>query len=304
MYYLYKIINLLNNKLYIGQSIKPENRWRDHKEDANAYKNRTRKNLEKILVIDRAIAKHGLENFEFEVIASCLTQKDANDTETLLVQQYNSHISNGYGYNVAYGGMNAPKTDEWRQKVSEHHKKYYAERPELIEKLKQDRKIWHEANPDALKGENCPRFGKPPPQASIDALVNYCKTTPPRKGATNSEEHIRKFSEANSGEKNCNFGKPRSEETRKKIGDGNRGKVRTQEVKDKISKTKTGNSKPNSGSFKPGQVAWNKKTHPSPEDFEIYKKYQSGQTINSLSVEYNKLWKTIKKAIVRVTSSN
>ncbi len=292
IHYLYRITNLINNKIYIGQTKNISKRWSDHRKAATANK--------PTQAIHHAMIKHGLDNFEFEIIAACTNQEDTNETETLLVSQYNSHISNGEGYNVAYGGFNATKTDEWKQKVSEHHKQYYAERPELIEKLHEDRKKWHEANPDALKGENSPRFGKPPPQASIDHLIHLSQTNPSRKGKKNSEEHIRKFSEAHSGEKHRLFGKNQSEETKQKIGDGNRGKVRTQEMKDQMSKIKTGNSKPNSGSFQPGQAAWNKKTDPSPEDYEIYQKYQAGQTINSLAVEYDRLWKTIKKAIVRV----
>lgn len=301
MHYLYKIVNLLNNKIYIGQSINPNNRWKDHQQDANGYKNGTRKDLTRILVIDRAIAKHGVENFEFEVITSCLTQEDANEIETLLVSQYDSHISNDKGYNVAYGGSNAPKTDEWKQKVSEHHQEYYKEHPELIQKMHDGFQKWHAENPDAMKGENCHLYGKRPSKSTIENLVKYVTTTPPRKGMKNSEEHIRKSSEANSGEKNCNFGKPRSEETRNKIGNGNRGKVRTQEMKDHTSKVKTGNSKSNSGSFKPGLVPWNKKTSPSKEDFEIYQKHLAGQPITAIASEYKKLWKTIKKAINRAS---
>lgn len=295
IFYLYKITNKINNKIYIGQTINVSNRWTDHKIAA--------KNNKPTQIIHHALIKHGLENFIFEVIASCLTQEDANDTEALLIEQYNSYISNGCGYNVTLGGANASKTEEWKQKVSEHHKQYYAEHPELIEKLQEDFQKWRQENPEALKGENSPRFGKPPPQASIDALVNYCKTTPPRKGKKNSAEHIRKSSEAHSGEKHFLFGKNHPEETKKKIGDGNRGKVRTQEMKDHISKVKKGNSLPNTGSFKPGQAAWNKKIIPSAEDLEIYNKYNSGQTIRSLAQEYNKLWKTIKKAIVRANKN-
>ena len=43
------------------------------------------------------IRLYGLENFEFEVVACCKTQDNANELETLLVMQYDSFIKNGKG---------------------------------------------------------------------------------------------------------------------------------------------------------------------------------------------------------------
>lgn len=103
---LYKITNLINNKVYIGQAINIVKRWSNHR---RAYF------LNKpTQAIHFALIKYGLDNFEFEVIACCKSQDDANFLETELVTQYNSFISNNNGYNATYGGMNAPKSDEWK----------------------------------------------------------------------------------------------------------------------------------------------------------------------------------------------
>jgi group I intron endonuclease len=118
MHYLYKITNLINNKGYIGQSIDPEYRWKNHQTDARAWIKQNRKNSNKILIVDRAIAKYGVENFSFEVIAYCSTYEDTNNTETLLVEQHGTHVSK-WGYNVAFGGINAPRTEEWKQALRE-----------------------------------------------------------------------------------------------------------------------------------------------------------------------------------------
>ena len=48
--------------------------------------------------------KYGIENFNFEIIATCKDLKDADYTEMELIRQYKSHISFGIGYNVARGG--------------------------------------------------------------------------------------------------------------------------------------------------------------------------------------------------------
>jgi len=107
---LYRITNKINGKIYIGQATNISKRWSDHR--AAVQK------LKPTQIIHHAMIKYGLDNFEFEVIASCKTQEDANETETELVKQYDSFISNGKGYNATLGGMNAPKTEAWRNHMS------------------------------------------------------------------------------------------------------------------------------------------------------------------------------------------
>lgn len=113
--YIYKITNLINNKVYIGQSIDVKQRWRQHKYE-------TKKDKPK-MIINRAMKKHGIENFSFEVIASCFDMSAANDAETFIVAQENSLIPNGY--NVTNGGYNSPKTKEWKQQMSLKAKERY-----------------------------------------------------------------------------------------------------------------------------------------------------------------------------------
>jgi hypothetical protein len=107
IHYLYRITNLINGKVYIGQTVQPDKRWYQHRSDA----------ANPVMIISRAIKKYGANAFEFEIIAGCKTWDDTNDAETLLVQQYNCQVPNGY--NVAPGGLNAPKSEEWKQKVSQ-----------------------------------------------------------------------------------------------------------------------------------------------------------------------------------------
>lgn len=63
---IYKIENLINHKCYIGQSVKIEQRWKNHKITA---KNLNDKNYDNPLY--RAIRKYGIENFSFEIIEEC-----------------------------------------------------------------------------------------------------------------------------------------------------------------------------------------------------------------------------------------
>lgn len=108
---LYKITNLINGKIYIGQAADVSKRWYDHRRAIKLNK--------PTQIVHHAMIKYGLDSFEFEVIACCKTQEDANETETLLVSQYNSFVKNGNGYNATLGGYNAPKSEAWKQAMKD-----------------------------------------------------------------------------------------------------------------------------------------------------------------------------------------
>lgn len=125
MHYLYRIMDTLSGKVYIGQSNKENERWRQHKYFARQE--------EPIQYIHRAMKKYGIENFIYEIIAMCRTQEDADKTEIEIIKQYDSR-NKEYGYNVAPGGDHAwnvglpselqpmygkHHTEESRKKISE-----------------------------------------------------------------------------------------------------------------------------------------------------------------------------------------
>ena len=109
---LYRITNLINGKVYIGQAADVSKRWSDHRRAVKLNK--------PTQTIHHALIKYGLEHFAFDIIACCLTQEDANETETVLVSQYDSFVANGKGYNATHGGMNAPKSEEFKQTMRDH----------------------------------------------------------------------------------------------------------------------------------------------------------------------------------------
>ena len=110
MHYLYKITNILSNKVYIGQSGNPDYRWSQHKSHARGNKSPQ--------YIHYAMAKHGIENFIQEVIATCKNQDDANELESILIIQYNSRDKQ-FGYNIKPGGNVAPQAEETKIKIRE-----------------------------------------------------------------------------------------------------------------------------------------------------------------------------------------
>jgi group I intron endonuclease len=108
MHHLYKVINQINGKIYIGQTSNLSKRWNEHKFAV--------KNNRPMQIIHHAFIKYGLDNFKFEHIASCQIQAEANEIETLLILQEDSFVPNGY--NSTLGGANAPKTEEQKRKIS------------------------------------------------------------------------------------------------------------------------------------------------------------------------------------------
>lgn len=90
---IYKITNKINGKVYIGQSMHPEERWRAHCWKLTNYKS----------MISEAIQKYGQENFSFEILG---WYEDYNQKEKDFIQEYNSLAPNGY--NIALGGEQPP----------------------------------------------------------------------------------------------------------------------------------------------------------------------------------------------------
>ena len=90
--YIYRIINLVNGKCYIGQSSNPKQRFLEH----------TRKACNTNEKMKRAVAKYGRQNFKMEFLYH---GKDYNEQEKFFIEKYNSIKE---GYNIAKGGNEPP----------------------------------------------------------------------------------------------------------------------------------------------------------------------------------------------------
>jgi group I intron endonuclease len=88
---IYKIENLINHKIYIGQSVEIEKRWQKHLSAKDDF------------VIHRALHKYGKENFSFQIIEEC-NLLDLDKKEKYWITYYNSLVPNGY--NMIQGGSN------------------------------------------------------------------------------------------------------------------------------------------------------------------------------------------------------
>lgn len=106
--WIYKITNIQNNKVYIGQTIRPiKDRFHRHINDA----------MNNILDTHfaRAIRKYGKNNFIIEEIDSANNQNELNEKEQYWIRHYNS-INEGYNETDAIskcgGNTYLSKTEE------------------------------------------------------------------------------------------------------------------------------------------------------------------------------------------------
>lgn len=95
---IYKITNQINNKIYIGKTIRePQTRWKEHiqySHQPNRYNT----------PLYQALRKYGPDYFTFEIIEDNLTDiNELNEKEKYYINLYHS-ASHELGYNIAIGG--------------------------------------------------------------------------------------------------------------------------------------------------------------------------------------------------------
>lgn len=88
-YIVYRWINRVNSKSYIGITCDPSARKRAHKNGHSGS------------VLSKAIAKYGVKNFEYTILESGLPLNEAIDKEIAYIEEFNSF---GGGYNLTKGG--------------------------------------------------------------------------------------------------------------------------------------------------------------------------------------------------------
>lgn len=113
--WIYKITNIQNNKVYIGQTIRPiKERFHRHINDA----------MNNILDTHfaRAIRKYGKDNFIIEEIDNANSQDELNKKEQYWIQHYNS-VNEGYNETDAIskcgGNTYQSKTEKEMEDIKE-----------------------------------------------------------------------------------------------------------------------------------------------------------------------------------------
>lgn len=101
---IYLIKNIINNKIYVGQTINSLNeRFYGHTKHKTG-------------IIGEAIKKYGKENFIIEQIEICNSIEQLNEREIFWIKFYNCIAPNGY--NLAGGGLNKIMHESTKEKLS------------------------------------------------------------------------------------------------------------------------------------------------------------------------------------------
>lgn len=106
--YIYKTINLVNNKIYVGKK-------KGSIEETESY-------LGSGKILLDAIKKYGRENFKKEILCICSSFSEQNEKEKYWISQLNSRDLT-IGYNIGLGGefgdvfTNHPDKEKIREKI-------------------------------------------------------------------------------------------------------------------------------------------------------------------------------------------
>jgi group I intron endonuclease len=203
-YGIYRIINIINNKIYIGSSSNLKSRKYKH---FNSLLRDSHYNKH----LQSAYNKYGKENFKWEIIEYVQIIENKEEFKKLLLEreQYYLDLYESYNSNIGYN-MSISASSRLGVKLSE----------ETIRKRTESRKYY-----------------KP----SEETRRKLSKSL---KGKRLSEETKEKIRKAHTGENNYQYGKPLPEETKKKISESlkgrGKGKKLSEETKKKISDALTG----------------------------------------------------------------
>ena len=191
MGYIYKITNKVNNKVYIGQTIRTvEERYQRHLSEAKRRTNRP---------LYDSMNHYGIGNFMVETIVEADNAK-LNELEAFYISEYNS-TDRAVGYNLTTGG------DSCRVCLSEEAEaKRVAKIVAAHLGTKQSRETI-EKRVAKVRGRKCSEDAK---QRMSEAQKERFKYSPgTRLGAVTTDEMKQKLREAN-------LGKKQSEETKLK----------------------------------------------------------------------------------------
>lgn len=148
---IYCIRNLVNNKIYIGQSICVEDRWSKHLSSLRRDVNDNRS-------LQEDWNKYGESSFRFDLLESC-SKEELDERESFHIGQFQSDTI----YNFTDGGRKGFKHNPELLKLeSDIQKKKYEDNPELREQRKVDAlKQWSNPKIKAkIMGERNGMYGR------------------------------------------------------------------------------------------------------------------------------------------------
>lgn len=154
---VYKATNLINGKIYIGQTINTlEYRKNQHLREAKSKRRST-------VYFHNAILKYGFENFVFEEIDCADTQEELNSKEQKWIAYYSSN-NKEYGYNLDSGGKSSGyKSTSTKEKIGVTSKEKWSNpitAQKMLDGLKKGTEVWQQQCREQRVSFKCPYCGK------------------------------------------------------------------------------------------------------------------------------------------------
>ena len=150
---IYKVTNLKNNKVYIGQTINSMlYRKKQHFNDCNRKKYYNN-------VFHNALKKYRYCDFKWETICVCDNLEQLNLIEELFIATYNS-TNRTFGYNLKKGGLNGGKcSDETKRKIRNTTIAKW-QNSEIAERMRKGlfkaTQVWVEKSKNYFEERECP----------------------------------------------------------------------------------------------------------------------------------------------------
>ena len=183
---IYKITNLVNGKVYIGQSQDIEHRWQEHRHNMHRKKYQN-------IVLYKALKKYGIDNFSFMILEECALEK-LDTKEIQYIKSFRSYVGfdDCNGYNMTLGGVGnhgAIRTKEWNDKISNSQK---GKIPWNLGKRYGNPKL-----KGRFCGENNPFYGHKHSQEAVDKMREkaICRLSPNRKTVICDNKNFNSISE-------------------------------------------------------------------------------------------------------------
>jgi len=211
---VYKTTNLINHKYYIGKhsSENPDDGY-----------------LGSGKALQRAIKKHGIENFKKEILFLYENEVDAYNKEREILEELDG-VKDPMCYNLCYGGVGfwkgATHSEESKKKMSVSHRGQA-----ISEEHKEALRKFHTGK--IVSAETKQKLSEINSGKKLDETTKR-KISDANTGKKRSAEFCENQSNRQKGKVFWPKGKLRSEETKKKMSAAQKGRIVTEEAKEKL----------------------------------------------------------------------